>query len=174
MLTPLGEKPDSMSEPRRALLLKRYPSSKSSKPMCALELPPSRHNTGTFRPQAVLIQVNVLGIGSCACGERPRQSRASSLRQCADLRRAVVSDDHHIAPTDPLIRSAASTSCRSVGFDTRFCSGDVSGFHQRVPSFHTGCQGSAPGMSNLFVSHFREIVLFRRAHNLGRLHNTVH
>jgi hypothetical protein len=27
---------------------------------------------------------------------------------------------------------------------------------------------------NLFVSHFREIVVFRQARNLGKLHNTVH
>jgi transposase-like protein len=33
---------------------------------------------------------------------------------------------------------------------------------------------SAPGVSRDFVSHFREIVVFRQARNLGKLHNTVH
>ena len=67
-----------MSELWRALLLKQYPSSKSSRPMCALELPSSRHDTAPHRPQAILIQVNVLGIDVHVCSERPRQSRANN------------------------------------------------------------------------------------------------
>ena len=86
-----------MSEPGRALLLKRYPSSKSSKPMCTLELPPSGHNTAALRSQAILIPVNVLGIGSRACSERPRQSCASSLPQRAEVRHPVVAGDHGLA-----------------------------------------------------------------------------
>ena len=52
-------KPGHMSEPGRPLLLKRYPSSKSSKPKCALDLPRCRHNTNALRQSAILIQVNV-------------------------------------------------------------------------------------------------------------------
>ena len=54
-------KPGHMSEPGRPLLLKRYPSSKSSKPKCALDLPRCRHNTNALRRSAILIQVNVAG-----------------------------------------------------------------------------------------------------------------
>ena len=49
------DKPDHMSEPGRSLLLKRYPSSKSPKPDCALELPRNRHNTSALGWQAILI-----------------------------------------------------------------------------------------------------------------------
>src|SRR6478735_4702736 len=67
-----------MSEPEHALLLRRNPSSKSSKPIGALVLSPSPYNTAALRPQAVLTQVNVLGIITRTC-ERPRQSSASSF-----------------------------------------------------------------------------------------------
>jgi len=66
-------KPGHMSESGRPLLLKRYPSSKSSKPKCALDLPRCRHNTNA--PQAILIQV---GIGSCARIPRSAGCRISS------------------------------------------------------------------------------------------------
>ena len=44
-----------------------------------------------------MIQVNVLGIGSRACSERPRQSCASSLPQRAGVRHPVVVRDHRLA-----------------------------------------------------------------------------
>jgi hypothetical protein len=40
------EKPDHIFEPGRAPLLRRYSLSKSSKPICASEPPPSPHDTG--------------------------------------------------------------------------------------------------------------------------------
>jgi hypothetical protein len=90
-----------MSEPERALLLKQYPSSKSSKPMCALELPPSRHNTPALRPQAELIQVNVLRIRVHACSERPRQSCANNHRPGLRALPAIVTTTARANP--PLV-----------------------------------------------------------------------
>ena len=60
---------------------------------------------------------------------------------------------------------------RSVGFGTRVCFGDVPGFQQRVV-----CTGAKVlhRVSNHFVSHCREIVVFRQARNPGKLRNTVH
>ena len=45
----------------------------------------------------VAVSSNVLGIGSRACSERPRQSSASSLPQRAEVRHPVVAGDHGLA-----------------------------------------------------------------------------
>jgi hypothetical protein len=79
-----------------------------------------------------------------------RRRLRSAWKSGVPFSRAITASPS-IRNDDPLISSAASTNSRSVH----------------------GCQGSAPSGSRGFVSHFREIVVFRRARNLGKLHNTV-